>query len=117
MSKRLKDFLGTPDFATNLLKELLRTLTPEQRVLPKKYSKDDKDADLRIDAGEKIGDNQNVVLQVNSGAKSEVLQKKQPHKYHSKLATGSFNTKAEDKEAEIQKLIDQLKDEAEDKLG
>lgn len=75
---------------------------------------------MRIDAGERVGDHQHVVLQVNSGAKSDALQKwakKQPHKFHSKLATGTFNTKAEDQEAEIQRLIEKLQEEAEDNLG
>lgn len=81
-----------------------------------------KDADMqcRIDAGRYDPNTKklNVVMQVNSQAKSPVLKdwiKK--HSTHGNLATDTFDTSAADKKAEYDRMIDALAKKAKDNLG
>lgn len=70
MSKSIGDFFSPSYMIPNFLKKILKTLKPGQTIVPNLSGKLGKNAQLRIDAGEKIGDIQNVVLQVNSNATS-----------------------------------------------
>lgn len=113
MSKSLKAFwakCATPaDFASKIVG---RTLSPGSRI----FISDE----LRLDAGEKIGDQQNVVLQVNSQAKSGALKKwvaNNGRGTHGKLAQGSFDTKAADPVAEADSLVAEMDAQAKNKLG
>jgi hypothetical protein len=75
--------------------------------------KNDADYELRIDAGDLVKTKRNVVLQVNTQAKSTALKdwlKKQGT--HTKLATASFDTAAADPEAEARRVLDELEKEA-----
>lgn len=95
-------------------------MTPGRRLVPSRTDKSDKEAQLRVDAGEKVDGRQKIVLQVNSDATSEALKKwvnKQPQKYHAKLATASFDTQAEDQAAEAERVLQELEDEATSKVG
>lgn len=71
---------------------------------------------LRLDAGELIdGRYRNIVLQVNSQAKNTGLRewvKKQAQGTHSKLAKASFDTQAKDQDAETERVLSELQEEA-----
>lgn len=120
MSKTITEFFTQKISSSEFTKVMKRTLTPGRRILPRVGSKADAEAPLRIDAGEKIGDMQNVVLQVNSGVKSEGLKdwvNKQPRRYHAKLATGSYSTKAENVAVESERVLGDLQEQAKSKVG
>ena len=98
MSKVVDAFLGKSGLASDFAKRASRTLTPGSRMFPID-KREDATTQLRLDAGEKIGDVRNVVLQVSSQAKNTALKKwvqKQSRGTHTKLATAKFNTKADD---------------------
>lgn len=120
MSRSLKKFWTNWASTEKLLDKLVgRSLTPGARIIPANKG-DDPKAELRIDAGEKVGDKQNVVLQVNSQAQSGALKDfvaKNGRGTHGRLATGSFDTKAEDPDAELSRLIEDLDAQARSKLG
>lgn len=120
MSKSLNKFwdkwVPKNDFIARLTG---RTLTPGSRVLPVN-KKNDAAAEFRIDAGEKIGTKQNLVLQVNSQAKSPGLKRyvaTNGKSTHGKLAAASFDTNASDPEAEFDRLVEEMTTQARDKLG
>lgn len=82
--------------------------------------REDADAQLRVDAGEKVGDKQNFVLEVNSQAKNTALKKfvaKNGRGIHARLAVASFDTKAADPEAEAQRTVQQMKEQSKSKLN
>lgn len=82
--------------------------------------KDDKSAQLRIDAGEKIDGKQNLILQVNSQATSPALQKwmnSNGRGSHGKLATATFDTEAADQDAEGERVAQELEKQAKERLG
>lgn len=113
MSKSLKAFwakYATPD--SFISKIIGRTLTPGSRI----FLSDE----LRVDAGEKIGNKQNVVLQVNSQAKSGALKKwvaNNGRGTHGKLAEGAFDTTAADPVAEAERLVADMDAQAKSKVG
>lgn len=75
MSKAIETFFSNKLTPGNLAKvATTKTFTPGRRVAPVD-KREDADAQLRVDAGEKIGDKQNFVLQVNSQAKNTALKK------------------------------------------
>jgi hypothetical protein len=77
------------------------------------------DAQLRVGASEKIGEKQNLVLQVNSQAKNTALGKfvaKNGRGTHAKLATASSDTKAADPQAEARRIVQELTDQPNSKL-
>jgi len=74
MSKAIEFFFSSKLTPNNLAKiATTKTFTPGRRVAPVD-KRDDADAQLRVDAGERIGDKQNFVLQVNSQAKNTALK-------------------------------------------
>ncbi|KAK5673965.1 hypothetical protein LTS10_013272 [Elasticomyces elasticus] len=96
-----------------------KTFTPGRRVAPVD-KREDADAQLRVDAGEKIGDKQNFVLQVNSQAKNTALKKfvaQNGRGTHAQLAAASFDTKAADPEAEARRVVQEMKEQSKSKLG
>jgi hypothetical protein len=96
-----------------------KTFTPGRRVAPVDKRKD-ADAQLRVNAGEKIGDKQNFVLQVNSQAKNTALKKfvaKNGRGTHAQLATASFDTKAADPEAEARRVVEEMREQSKKKVG
>jgi hypothetical protein len=120
MSRTLKKFWKDWVSIERLLDKLAgRSFHPGARILP--FSKnDDSKAELRIDAGEKVGDMQKVILQVNSQAKSPALvawRAKNGRQTHGQPATGSFDTKAKDLQAETRRLLEDLDTQAKAKLG
>ena len=120
MSKSLRQFWNTWVTTSNLLARIVdRTLTPGSRILPVD-KRDDARAELRIDAGEKIGDKKNLVLQVNSQAQSPALKEfvaKNGRGTHAKLAVASDDTKAADQTAELERVVADMNEQAKAKLG
>ncbi|EZF69369.1 hypothetical protein H105_08212 [Trichophyton soudanense CBS 452.61] len=97
MSKALKAF-GI-SFVESFQK-LYKEHTPGARIFPPKTDKNDKNAQLRVDAGEVINGRKYVYLQVNTQATNEALRKwVKKNGTHARLATASFdvNTKDENK--------------------
>lgn len=69
---------------------------------------------FRVDAGHYDPETKllGVVLQPNAQATSEVVKKHiQKHSTHSKLAKYSFDTAAEDKDAEVEKMMDSFEEQ------
>lgn len=120
MSKAIEAFFSNKLTPGNLAKvATTKTFTPGRRVAPVD-KREDADAQLRVDAGEKIGDKQNFVLQVNSQAKNTALKKfvaKNGRGTHAQLAVASFDTKAADPEAEAQRVVQEMKEQSKSKLG
>ena len=120
MSKAVSGFFANFASAKRLVEKLSgKTVTPGARVVPVN-KKDDKNAQLRIDAGEKIKGKQNLVLQVNSQATSPALKKwmnSNGRGSHGKLATATFDTGAADQDAEAERVAQELEKQAREKLG
>ncbi|KAK3675901.1 hypothetical protein LTR78_004093 [Recurvomyces mirabilis] len=120
MSKANESFFQSKLTPSNLAKvATTKKFTPGRRVAPVD-KREDADAQLRIAAGEKVGDKQNFVLQVNSQATNTALKKfvaQNGRGTHGKLATASFDTKAPDPEAEAERMVEEMKEEAKSKLG
>ena len=120
MSKAIEAFFSNKLTPGSLAKAATtKTYTPGRRVAPVD-KREDADAQLRVDAGEKIGDKQNFVLQVNSQAKNTALKKlvaKNGRGTHAQLAAASFDTKAADPEAEAKRVVEEMKAQSKSKLG
>ena len=72
---------------------------------------------LRIDAGELVENRRTLVLQVNSQAKSTALKNwVQKMGTHAKLATAYFDTTAADPDAEAQRALNELEEQAKENL-
>ncbi|KAK6365292.1 hypothetical protein LTR64_008805 [Lithohypha guttulata] len=94
------------------------TASEGTRIIPSRSR--DAELQLRIDAGhhDESTKRLNVVLQVNSQATSPALREYvKKNSTHGKLATASFDTSAEDKDAEFKKMLAALEDQARAKLG
>ncbi|EEQ30382.1 conserved hypothetical protein [Microsporum canis CBS 113480] len=88
--------------------KLFKEHTPGGRILPPKTDKNDRNAQLRVDAGEVINGRRHIYLQVNTQATNEALKKWiKKNGTHANLATASFdiNTKEEDKEGRSRQRI------------
>ncbi|EGC42290.1 conserved hypothetical protein [Histoplasma capsulatum var. duboisii H88] len=109
MSKQIKEFFSKIRKNYDIAKKT-------GRILPSQTTKNDADYQLRLDAGELIDKRyQNIVLQVNSQAKNTGLRewvKKQPQGTHAKLATARFDTLAEDQDAETERVLNELQEQA-----
>ena len=82
------------------------------RILLSRTQKNDTDYELRINAGELVKIKRNVVLLVNTQAKSTALKdwlKKQGT--YAKLTIASFDTAVTDPEAEARRILDKLEKE------
>ena len=113
MSKALQEFFSKVKNNFDVATKFRASHTSGGRILPSRTQKNDADYELRIDAGELVQNKRNVILQVNTQAKSTALKdwvKKQGS--HAKLATASFDTAAADPEAEAQRVLDELEQEA-----
>ncbi|KAM5437910.1 hypothetical protein McanMca71_002278 [Microsporum canis] len=116
MSKALKTFgIAFIEGFQKLFKEH----TPGGRILPPKTDKNDRNAQLRVDAGEVINGRRHIYLQVNTQATNEALKKWiKKNGTHANLATASFdiNTKEEDKEGVCKDVWTSLAKQAKDNL-
>lgn len=87
------------------------------RIIPSRTK--DADVQLRIDAGrfDPATKGLNVALQVNSQAKSPgLVDWVRKNSTHSNLATATFNTGAEDKDTELSRVLEELKQSAKENL-
>ncbi|KAL4902042.1 hypothetical protein BDW74DRAFT_158958 [Aspergillus multicolor] len=120
MSKQIIEFFSLIRKNYDLARKLSSTFTTGSRILPSQTNKNDAYYQLRIDAGELIDKRyQNMVLQVNSQAKNTGLRewvKKQPQGTHAKLATARFDTQAEDQDAETERVLNELQEQAKKNL-
>ncbi|PYH91043.1 hypothetical protein BO71DRAFT_333149, partial [Aspergillus ellipticus CBS 707.79] len=92
--------------------------TEGSRLIPSRTK--DADFQFRIDAGhfDAESKNLNVVLQVNSQAKSPALKDwVKKNTTHGKLATAVFNTSAEDKQEEFERMLRDLEELGKKSLG
>ncbi|KAL8757376.1 MAG: hypothetical protein Q9199_002253 [Rusavskia elegans] len=118
MSKKLSSSFTKLKAMKNAPTKFSASTTPGSRILPSKT--DDASIELRIDAGhfDKTTKLLNVVLQVNSQAKSPALVEfRKKEGTHAKLATETFDTSATDKVAEANRILDSLERKAKEKLG
>lgn len=118
MSKALGNFVQKASATKNAANKFSAAASEGSRILPSKSH--DADFQLRIDAGHYDAATQklNVVLQVNSEAKSPALQDwMKKNSTHAKLATATFDTAAQDKNAEFARVLEHLREEAKRKLG
>ncbi|BDD61508.1 hypothetical protein MPDQ_004519 [Monascus purpureus] len=118
MSKVLGSFVQKAQGIKNAPSKFTATAAEGSRLIPSKTK--DAEFQMRIDAGHYDPNTKhlNVVLQVNSQAKSPALKdwiKKDTT--HGKLATATFDTAASDKQAEYNKMLLELQEKAKSKLG
>ena len=85
-------------------------LAAGSRILPSRTSKNDAEYQLRLDAGELIDNRyRQIILQVNSQATTPGLRDyMRKHGTHAKLAVAQFDTQAEDEDAEVERVLDDL---------
>ncbi|KAF2489924.1 hypothetical protein BU16DRAFT_586089 [Lophium mytilinum] len=118
MSKALNSFGNKALTQKNAVTKILNIPTEGSRILPSMTH--DADWQCRLDAGyyNALTKRLNVVLQVNSQAKSPALQdfiKK--NTTHAKLATAEFDTSAKDPRAEYARVLEELLKAGKAKLG
>lgn len=113
MSKAITAAISKLKNINNLASKFSASAVEGQRIVPSRTK--DADFEVRIDAGryDKTTKALNVVLQVNSQAKSPALRDwARKNTTHAKLATATFKTDAEDKEAEALRMLEELEEEA-----
>lgn len=118
MSKALGNFVNKVRDTKNASAKFTATAVEGSRIVPSKTR--DAEFQFRIDAGHYDASTKklNVVLQVNSQAKSPALRDwVNKSSTHGKLATAPFDTSADDKDAELAKVLDSLQSQAKGKLG
>jgi len=118
MSKVLGAFVQKAQALKNAPAKFTASAVEGNRIIPSKTK--DADFQLRIDAGHYDATTKrlNVVLQVNSQAKSPALKKWiKENSTHGKLATASFDTAAKDQKAEYDRVLKELEDAAKKSLG
>ncbi|KAK3615241.1 hypothetical protein LTR56_026716 [Elasticomyces elasticus] len=104
MSKAIEAFFSNKLTPSSLAKvATTKKFTAGRRVAPVD-KREDADAQLRVDAGEKIGDKQKFVLQVNSQAKNTALKK-------------LVAKNGRDPEAEACRVVQEMKEQSKSKLG
>src|SRR5271169_389066 len=97
MSNDIKNFFGKIKGNFNMATKFNANNQAGSRIVPSRTAKNDADYQLRIDAGELVGGKRNVILQVNSQAKSTPLKEwLRKHGSHAKLAQATFDTAAKD---------------------
>lgn len=107
MSKAIGDFVQKAHGIKNASAKFTASVGEGSRIIP--TPRHDANFQFRIDAGHHNANTKelNVVLQINAQAKSPALQNwARKRSIHDKLATASFNTSAEDKEAEYKSPSD-----------
>ncbi len=118
MSKVLGAFVQKAQALKNAPAKFTASAVEGNRIIPSKTK--DAEFQLRIDAGHYDATTKrlNVVLQVNSQAKSPALKKWiKENSAHGKLATASFDTAAKDQNAEYDRVLKELEDAAKESLG
>jgi hypothetical protein len=118
MSKVLGAFVQKAQAIKNAPTKFAATAVEGNRIIPSKTK--DAEFQLRIDAGHYDASTKhlNVVLQVNSQAKSPALKDwVKKNSTHGKLATASFDTNAKDPHAEYVKVLKALEAAAKKSLG
>lgn len=118
MSKALDSFFQKAQALKNAANKFTANATEGGRIIPSPPK--DADFQLRIDAGRYDAQSKklNIVLQVNKEAKSPGLQDwAKKHTTHEKLATASFDTDAPDKNAEFNRVMDDLRRKAKENIG
>ena len=117
MSKALDTAFTKMKNITNAASKFSASAVQGDRIIPSKTK--DADVQVRIDAGhfDPSTKQLNVVLQVNSQAKSPgLVDWARKNSTHAKLATTTFNTGANDKDEELKRVFDELKSEAKENL-
>ena len=118
MSKALSTFVNKVQGINNASVKFTATAVEGSRIVPSKNR--DAEFQFRIDAGRYDENTKqlNIVLQVNSQATSPALRDwVKKNSTHDKLATASFDTSADDKDAELNKVLNSLQNQAKQKLG
>jgi hypothetical protein len=120
MPKAIAKFFDMVQTNRDLSERLKAACVAGRRILPSSTRKKDEEFELRIDAGELIDDRyRNVDLQVNSQAKTPGLlrwAKRNGRGTHGKLATARVDTQADDEEEEAQRVLDDLQEQADEKI-
>lgn len=117
-SKALGTFVNKVQGIKNGSTKFTASAAEGSRILPSKNR--DAEFQLCIDAGryDESTKKLNVVLQVNSQAKSPALRDwVKKNSTHGQLATTSFDTSADGKDAELNKVLSALQNQAKQKLG
>ena len=116
MSKAVKSFFSKVADTWSMATKF-KNVTPGHRIVPPRQAKNDASFQFRIDAGELVGDEQHVDLQVNTEATSPALRDwRRKNGSHAKLATSSFNTTAADPDAEAERVLKDLEEQAKKNL-
>ena len=118
MSKTLGDFFQKAQAIKNASAEFTATAAEGGRIIP--FPRHYAAFQLRVDAGHYDPNTKklNVVLQINAQARSPALRDwARKNSTHDKLATASFDTSVEDKEAEFASVLKKLENEAKQRLG
>lgn len=118
MSKAIGNFVQKAKSLSGAASKFTSAVADGNRILPSKSK--DAEFQCRIDAGRYDSSTLklNVVLQINSQAKSPALKDWARKKStHDKLATEVFDTNAKDKNAELDRVLASLEAQAKSKLG
>lgn len=113
ISKALGNFVNKVQGIKNAPAKFTATAVEGSRIIPSQNR--DAEFQFRIDAGHyhESTKNLNVVLQVNSQATSPALRDwVKKNSTHSQLATAHFDTSADDKDAELDKVLNSLQIQA-----
>ncbi|KAL8757397.1 MAG: hypothetical protein Q9184_004220 [Pyrenodesmia sp. 2 TL-2023] len=117
MSKAISAAFTKLKNINNLATKFSASAVEGHRIVPSRTK--DADFEVRIDAGRYDPTTKalNVVLQVNSQAKSPALKEwARKNSTHAKLATATFKTDAEDKEAEALRMLEELEEQAKNNI-
>ncbi|KAF2221655.1 hypothetical protein BDZ85DRAFT_320809 [Elsinoe ampelina] len=117
-SKKLAAFVSKATAIPNAPAKFTESVVEGSRILPTKVK--DAEYEMRLDAGRFDSETKklNVVLQVNSQAKSPVLKEwVKKNTTHGKLAVASFDTAATDKNAEYKRMLEELREKGKKNLG
>ena len=117
MSKAIEASLTKLKGIKNAASKFSASAAEGSRIIPSRTK--DAEIQLRIDAGhlDPQTNRLNVALQVNSQAKSPALVDwVRKNSTHSNLATATFDTKAQDKNAELNRMMEELRQEAKEKV-
>ncbi|KAF2800528.1 hypothetical protein K505DRAFT_355620 [Melanomma pulvis-pyrius CBS 109.77] len=118
MSKAAGDFVLKAKSLSNSASKFTPAAVEGHRILPTRVN--DAKFQFRIDAGyyDPTTKKLNVNLQINSEAKNQALRNwARKHSTDDKLATEAFDTAAEDKTEEYNRVVESLGEQAKRKLG
>ncbi len=116
MSKHVAKNINKIKNNFNLTNKFKSPWNPGSRIVPAKVK--DHEYELRIDAGELVDGRYRILkLQINSQATSTALKAyHRKHGTHADLAVGRYDTEAEDADAETDRVVDEMTDEAINKI-